>query len=262
MHNRRLSRCFALLLASASAGAAAHDTWFEPRSARASGESVLALSTGNRFPVAEVGVDVQYFARHGCRGADGALRPLELVEYTERQSLLRVRGGAAPMSCFVQIAPFEIDLPPDKIEIYFAEIKPSAAVLSAWAGLKARGLPFHERYVKSARIDVGAVAVPTAPVGTAMDVLRLAPSGLLAVGAEAQFQVLRDGRPLPDFPVELVNERSPVGLWQRTDADGRVRIKLPLPGRWLLRGTDLRLSASDATRWDSRFITYAFDVQR
>jgi hypothetical protein len=95
-----------------------------------------------------------------------------------------------------------------------------------------------------------------------MDVLRLAPSGLLAVGVEAQFQVLRDGRPLPDFPVELVNERSPVGLWQRTDADGRVRIKLALPGRWLLRGTDLRLSASDATRWDSRFITYAFDVQR
>lgn len=249
-------------LAFVGATAQAHDTWFEPRAAGAGGESALALSTGNRFPVAEVGVDIQYFVRHGCRAGDGASRPLELVDYTDRQSLLRVRGVTPPMSCFVQIAPFEIDLPADKIEVYFAEIRPSAAALSAWAALKARGLPFLERYIKSARIDVGAVAAPTVPAGTAMDVLRLAPSGLLAVGSEAQFQVLRDGRPLPDFPVELVNERSPVGLWQRTDADGRVRIKLPLPGRWMLRGTDLRLSASDATRWDSRFITYAFEVQR
>jgi hypothetical protein len=59
-----------------------------------------------------------------------------------------------------------------------------------------------------------------------------------------------------------VNERSPVGLWFRTDAQGRIRARLPLPGRWLLRGTDLRLSAVDATRWESQFITYAFEVGR
>lgn len=242
--------------------ARAHDTWFAPRGAGASGESVLALATGNRFPVAETAVDFQYFAQHGCRGADGAARPIELQRYTERESLLRVRGVAPPMSCFVQIAPFDIELPPDKIELYFAEIKPSAAVLAAWATLKARGLPFRERYVKSARIDLGAQPAPSAPVGIAMDVLRLAPAGALAVGTEATFQVLREGRPLADFPVELVNERSALGLWQRTDAQGRVRIKLPLPGRWLLRGTDLRLAPGDPTRWDSRFVTYAFDVLR
>ena len=76
------------------------------------------------------------------------------------------------------------------------------------------------------------------------------------------FQVLREGKPLPDFPVELINERSPLGLWHRTDAEGRIRAKLPLPGRWLLRGTELQLSAADATRWESQFITYAVEVAR
>jgi hypothetical protein len=94
-----------------------------------------------------------------------------------------------------------------------------------------------------------------------MDVLRQAPAGALAVGGEATFQVLREGRPLADFPVELVNERSPIGLWSRTDAQGRITMRLPLPGRWLLRGTDLRLSSSDPKRWESQFITYAFDVK-
>ena len=122
------------------------------------------------------------------------------------------------------------------------------------------GTPKFHNDMGAARIDIGAVSAPL-PNGTVMDVLRQAPTGLLAMGTEATFQVLREGRPLADFPVELINERSPIGLWSRTDAQGRITAKLPLPGRWLLRGTDLRLSTRDPTRWESQFITYAFDVK-
>jgi hypothetical protein len=237
-----------------------NDTWFEALPARP-GEALFALGTGNRFPLTELAVDSQYFARSGCRAGDGSTRALEALRYTDKTTVLRSKGAdVAALACFVQLAPFEFELPADKIEVYFKEIRPGAAVLAAWAGLRARGLPFIERYTKSARID-GATASPT-PTGTAMDVLRQAPAGALAVGSEATFQVLREGRPLADFPVELVNERSPLGLWHRTDAEGRIRARLPLPGRWLLRGTDLRLSASDPTRWESQFITYAFEVAR
>ena len=100
------------------------------------------------------------------------------------------------------------------------------------------------------------------PAGTALDAMRIEPMGPLTTGAEAVFVVLREGRPLPDFNVELVNERSAVGLWHRTDAQGRVRARLPLPGRWLLRGTDLHVPSSDPQRFDSLFITYAFEVGR
>jgi hypothetical protein len=242
--------------------ALAHDTWFEllpPAQAR--GDVALALGTGNRFPVYDLAVDTKYFARSGCRGSDGRSRALDWQRYTDKATWLRVKGAdAAALTCWVQLQPFEFELPPDKIEVYFKEIRPSAAVLAAWADLKARGLPFLEKYTKSARIDLGPQAAPTAAVGTAMDVLRDAPAGAITTGTEASFVVLREGKPLADLPVELVNERSPLGLWHRTDAQGRIRVRLPLPGRWLLRGTDLRLSASDPTRWESQFITYAFDV--
>ncbi len=251
----------ALCGAALCAGASAHDTWFAPQPSPGAGESLFVLGTGNRFPVFELAVDRQFFARRGCRTGDGATPAFEPLRYTDTTTLLRAATvERATLTCWLQLDPFEFELPADKIELYFKEIRPPAAVLAAWANLRARGLPFIERYTKSARID-GANAAPT-PTGTAMDVLREAPSGPLAVGGQATFQVLREGRPLADFHVELVNERSPLGLWHRTDAEGRIRARLPLPGRWLLRGTDLRLSTSDPTRWESQFITYAFEVAR
>jgi hypothetical protein len=252
-----MNRFHLLLFGLAFAGSvSAHDTWFE-----ALPNGNIALGTGNRFPVTELAVDDKFFAKRGCVTADGAARELEKLRFTDKATLLRTKGGVSALTCFVQLEPFEIDLPPDKIEIYFKEIRPSAAVLTAWADLKARGLPFKERYTKSARIDTGADA-SAQPTGTAMDALRVSPRGALTVGSEAVFQVLLDGKPLTDFPVELINERSPIGLWHRTDAQGRITAKLPLPGRWILRGVELKLSASDATRWKSQFITYAFEVGR
>ena len=240
----------------AAGSAAAHDTWF----AR-DGAGNLNLGTGNRFPVPELGVDTAHFVLSACRSEAGSLQPLDKLRYADKATVLRTKLSASKaFTCFVQLKPIEIELPADKIGIYFKEIRPGAAVQKAWADLQARGLPFVETYTKSARIDVGAVSGPV-PNGTSMDVLREAPSGVPAVGSEATFQVLRDGQPLADFAVELINERSAVGLWSRTDAQGRIAVRLPLAGRWLLRGTDLRLSNGDPTRWESQFITYAFDVE-
>lgn len=244
----------ALACATLAASALAHDTWFEPLPG-----GDLALSTGNRFPVGEIAVDDQYFARRGCVTADGAARSLAKRRFTDLATVLIPQVPV--QTCFVQLDAFDVELPPDKIAVYFKEIRPSEAALAAWEALRARGLPFRERYVKSARIDLGA-GRSSARTGLAMDALRLEPEGSLKVGSEAVFQVLRDGVPLADQPIELVNERSPVGLWHRTDAEGRIRARLPLPGRWLLRGTDLRAPSGDPARFDSAFITYAFEVAR
>lgn len=258
--NPRLATAALALAAALSVGAVhAHDTWFEPQAAARGSEVILALGTGNRFPVFEQGVDAKFFRHSGCRAGAGAPQPLELLRYSDKATLLRSPiSDASALTCWLQLEPFEFELPADKIEVYFKEIRPSAAVLAAWAEMKARGLPFIEKYTKSARID-GANAAP-APTGTAMDVLRAGTEP--KVGHEVVFQVLREGRPLADFNVELINERSPIGLWYRTDREGRLRVKLPLPGRWLLRGTDLRVSPSDATKWESQFITYALEVAR
>jgi hypothetical protein len=248
---------FTLALSCIAAAAHAHDTWFAPNGA--SSATALTLGTGNRFPVMELAVDDKYFAKRGCVAADGTPRRLDKQRFADTATHLRTAPGAA--ACFVQLDAFDVELADDKIALYFKEIRPPQPVLDAWQQMRARGLPFKERYVKSARIELDAAAA-TRRVGTVMDTVRVAPEGVPTLGSEAEFQVLRDGQPLADFNVELVNERSPIGLWHRTDAQGRIRAKLPLPGRWVLRGTDLRVAAGNATRFESWFVTYAFEVAR
>jgi len=165
-----------------------------------------------------------------------------------------------PLSCWAQLSPFEVELAPDKIAIYLKDIQAPPAVREQWAQMHARGVPWRERYTKHARIELKPDAGAAQPVDMAMDVLLESRQRPLQQGQALQFQVLRDGQPLPDFAVELRNERSPLGLWRKTDAQGRVNVVAPLPGRWVLRGTDLRLSETEPDRWVSRFVTLAFDV--
>src|SRR6185295_1422229 len=109
------------------------------------------------------------------------------------------------------------------VQIYLKDINASAAVRQAWADLRARGVGWKERYIKHARIELGdaAASTPTAPVEMGMDVLLESGRASLQAGQTAVFQVLRDGAPLPDFAVELRGDRSRIGLWSRTDEQGR-----------------------------------------
>lgn len=248
----------ALWLVSLAAGA--HDTWFELQPG--TGPAEFLIGSGNRFPLYEGGVGGNSFDKSGCRAGGGATVALKFRRHVRTATLLRADAeNGAGLSCWAQLQPFDVELTPQLVETYFREIRPSAAVVAAWHKLRDQGQPFRERYVKSARFDGAAVTDPK-PAPTVLDVLRLAPAAAPKVGDTANFQLLRDGQPFADFPVELVNESSPLGLWMRSDKDGRIAIKLPLPGRWLLRGTDLRPAAADATRWESWFIAYSFDVSR
>ena len=255
----RIAVLFAALCA--AAGASAHDTWFAPQPADGRGGVALSLGTGNQFPRFETGIGYEYLVKSGCRGdAHGATRPLQRAAEGPHELQLRVRGEP-PASCWAQLTPFEVELPPDKIAIYFKDIQASAAVRDAWAEMSARGVGWRERYTKHARIDLGGDASDAAtPVDMAMDVLLESPQRPLASGQPLQFRVLCDGQPLPDFAVELRSALSPFGVWRKTDAQGRVDFVAPLPGRWVVRGVDLRLSTTEPDRWESRFVTLAFEV--
>ncbi|HEU5293184.1 MAG TPA: DUF4198 domain-containing protein [Burkholderiaceae bacterium] len=255
-------KTLACLLAACAPSAWAHDTWFAPRASANPAEVALTLGTGNQFPLYETGVAFEYLARSGCR-SDGQAKPIALQRVDDAPAALWLRANARsdrPLSCWAQLTPFEVELPPDKIAIYFKDIQASPTVREQWARMNARGVPWKERYTKHARIELKPDASAAAPVDMAMDVLIESPQRPLRPGQPMQFRVLRDGAPLPDFAVELRSERSPFGLWRKTDAQGRVDFAVPLPGRWVLRGTDLRLSDSEPDLWVSRFVTLAFDV--
>jgi hypothetical protein len=260
-HRFRLAALAGVLTAATSC-AQAHDTWFAPRPSSSRSEVALMLGTGNQFPVHDSGVGFEYLVRSGCRH-DAQRKPIALQRVGDAPTALWLRAPARAdqaLSCWAQQSPVEVQLAPDKIPVYLKDIQAPPAVREQWAQMSARGVAWKERYTKHARIELNPDASAASPVDMAMDVLLESTQRPLQQGQTLQFRVLRDGLPLPDFAVEMRNERSPLGLWRKTDAQGRVSIAAPLPGRWVLRGTDLRLSATEPDLWVSRFVTLAFDV--
>lgn len=264
MKNLHLPLAAALLGLALASPADAHDTWFQPLPGP--GAARLALGTGNQFPEQELPVGASSLLRSGCLDARGRATPMRVLR--EATTALHLRATTADAgACWGQQRSFEIELPADKVALYLREINPPAWVRDEWARLQAAGLPWKERYAKHARIELGALGGngaqgstggPARPVPMAMDVLLddRAPR----VGQTLGFQVLRDGQPLADQTVELRGDSLPVGIWRRTDAQGRATVHLPLAGRWVLRGTELRRSDAVPDQFESRFFTLAFEV--
>ena len=252
-----------LMLGCLASPAWGHDTWFE-RLSVGPGPVLLALGTGNQFPLRETGVGAEYLVQQGCSSAAAAaaaVPPAALTAVRVGTTALLLRGPAAANSCWAQLQAFELELPADKVALYLDELNASPALRATWAQMHSRGLPWRERYTKSARIEVNALAGAdaanqTSPAPLAMDAL------LQQQGEQLVFTVLRDGKPLPDQAMELraAGPSSPPGAWHRTDTQGRLRLPLPPAGRWLLRGIDLHLAGAAADRWESHFLTLAFEV--
>lgn len=250
-----------------TAGAArAHDSWFSP-----AGGNAVALATGNRYPVQDVGPSAASVARSGC--SDGETHAIGLRPAREQARWLEMAVGATdaghlPLSCWAELHAAEIELKPQLVQVYFAEIHAPARVRTAWAEMQARGIPWRESYRKFARIERAAAtdaphelrASARRPAGLDLEIV-VRGGTPIAVGEPLDFQVLRDGRPLAGFAVELVSERSALGVWRETDAQGMLRHRLPFGGRWLLRGTDLRVSAERPDTWESRFVTLAIEAR-
>lgn len=223
--------------------ALAHDTWFAPQPG-----GPLALGTGNRYPVQETAVGREYLERQGCRTPDGAERTMQPLHHTGQALLLRPAPQAR--SCWAQLVPLEIELAPPLVALYLDEIRAPAWARAAWARQQAEGLLWRERYVKHARVDL---APGPQPAPMAMDIVRS-----VAADGSHRFQLLHEGRPLAGQALELIAGNASFGVWRRSDAEGVVSVPALPPGRWLLRGTHLRLA--DDGRWHSAFVTLAFEV--
>jgi hypothetical protein len=272
MHLKAGTAGFAMLcLLALPAGA--HDSWLSrSRMAAEPGRLALELSTGTRYPVQQFGQGAASVAQSRCIDDAGrllALKPVREQPLWLDLSAEAIGADAAALSCWVELHPVDIELQPPVVDIYFAEIRASAAVREAWAALRARGLPWRESYRKFARIEL----TPAAPAEVApiMQAARR-PAGLdleivvvgdrpIQAGQPFTVQVLRDGHPLAGLPLELVSARSPLGIWGVSDDNGTLRHTLPFGGRWLLRGTELRLSQVRPDTWESRFVTLGLEAR-
>jgi uncharacterized GH25 family protein len=268
----RANALWVAALALCSACAQAHDSWLSPaRQAPEAGRVALELATGNRYPLQEFSQSRTSVAQAECVDAGGRRVALQATREQSRWLDLQAQladPADAPIACWVELYAAEVDIAPPIVQVYFRDIQASPAIRAAWAGLQARTVPWHERYRKFARIELpaavavaaGALAQARRPVGLDLEIVVLGDQPI-ATGQPQRFQVLRDGRPLADLPIELVSERSPVGVWRRSDTEGIVECVLPFPGRWLLRATDLRPAPDNPDTWASRFVTLAIEAR-
>ena len=251
--------------------ASAHDTWFERRPQSAAQRPVMVLGTGNQYPVFDSRNELNTLVRSGCRAGTTTQGPLVVADPLAEELVVSTPQDlprAPRVSCWAQLQPFEVDLVDDLVEVDFKEALPPAAVRQAWAAQKARGQPWRERYVKHARSEwftdpnAAEAALPPEPTGMGMDALMLQPLRAPRVGEDMEFLVLKDGQPMPQVPVEFRLHSSRFGLWRRTDDQGRVKLRAPSAGRWLLRGIELTPPPAGAAEplWQGLFITLAFDV--
>jgi hypothetical protein len=263
-----LALAAASLLAAALGPAAAHDTWFQPLPPNARGALVLALGTGNQYPVQETPVALRQLHSSGCVGKGLPAAPLRWVADEPTALVLRTALPApvgSAISCWAQLVPIDIQIDDATVDLYLDEVRALPAVRERWAALKARGVPWRETYVKHVRLELPGTGAreegPTEAIdGLGLDVRLDSPRPLRA-GDTLRVQLLRDGQPLAGQPLQLVGDGSGVGVWRRTDAQGRLELRLPAAGRWLLRGTELRPAPDGSDRWDSRFVTLAFEVK-
>jgi hypothetical protein len=279
---RRTSLTLSLL--GAALCAQAHDTWFEAEQTLRSG-TLLALGTGSQFPTVETSLVNDSVAQAQCQLSDGSLAKLPSLPSppstaaakpsanTPQSLALRLLAPPQASNCWAQLKPFDITITADKVAVYLKEIQAPAALRARWVDLQQRGLPWRERYVKHARIllagavvnevanEVAGTASKSSPVDAAMGMdLRIeGPARPLQAGDSFTVQVQRDGQALPNQAIELRSDNSRYGFWRQSDAQGRLQFTVPLAGRWLLRGTDLR-AADREGEWDSRFVTLTFEV--
>lgn len=266
-HPRTLLAALAL---AAAAPAGAHDTWFAPLGAPAPGGRLLALGTGNRFPAQEFTIGHEQLVRRGCAGAGGtqqATATLSALQSTASALLLRAAPAAgAPagaLSCWAQLQPFEVEIEPAIVPLYLDEIHAEPAIRGRWAAQQARGVRWHERYVKHARVELAAAgeAPADAPSTLAWDLRIGAAEGAIRSGSTRTFTLTREGRPVAGQWLELVDAHGAGAGWSRTDEAGQVRVALPAAGRWLLRGVALWPVDQPAEGWESAFFTLAFEAR-
>lgn len=248
--------------------AAAHDFWIEPSSFRpAAGSNVtVSLRVGEKLQgegLPRIPPLIQRFvlstgkavvAVPGTAGAD----PAGSVRITER--------GTQWLG--YQSHPSPVTLEARKFEAYLREEGLESIVSRRTKSGKSTA-PGRERFSRCAKalLDVpGARASTTfnAPLGLTLELVPGKNPYQLQSGAELPVTLLFRGKPLPNVLVVARSKTTPEKTVQaRTDARGRVTLRLSQPGFWLLKAVHMDAAPqASGVDWESWWASLTFDLRK
>jgi uncharacterized GH25 family protein len=262
----RFRKLAALLILFASA-APAHDTWVLPaRPAVPTGSEIsLEATSGMGFPALDVAIQPDRISVARVRLA-GRTGKIPRGTGTKHSLRLAVRPEGEGIACvWIESKPKSIDLKPDQVREYLEEIGALDTVGKEWSAAGSAGR-WREIYTKHAKTFVAVGAADgdrswAEPAGMRLEIVPEADPTRLRTKSDFSVRLLREGRPLPGFPVGMVQAGQKTGEVRKTDANGRVSFTPDRKGWILLRATDLRRAGSAEADWESDFATLTLRVE-
>lgn len=252
----------------------AHDTWLLPQKFRLKPEerSILALTSGMAFPSNEFAILPERVNQAFVllAGEKTVLAKREKMPKALQFPIMLPNVGVA--TAFVSLLPKTLDLSPKLVREYLREIGASDSLQSVWKNVPNtdKTKRWREEYTKHTKTFVFVGKEESyrqdsswqTPCGMTLEILPESHPGLLHPASVFPVQVLLNGKPLANFLLECLLQGKKHGIMRKTDSAGRVHFPLRIPGRYLLRGTLLQPSQSNALDWQSHFTTLTFEVQR
>lgn len=252
-----------LLLAPA---ARAHDFWIEPSTfTPAPGEPVtLRLLVGERLagePLPRSDAMITSFVIVGpegtlpVRGRDG-LDPAGIV--TPAKPGLHVVGYRSRAS--------NVELEPGKFASYL-ETEGLQRIASLRAARGETEAPAKERFSRCAKAllatGTGAASGADAPLGLTLELVAEKSPASLAPGDALPLRLTYDGQPIEGVLVSALSRTDPsANVAARTDAAGRVALKLATDGPWLVKAVHMiALPPGDEAQWESFWASTTFALR-
>ena len=259
------SRAAAVLLATFRLWVAplfAHDFWIEPSTFRPSVPSRLnvALRVGQDFRGDPVPRDDRKIERFVLSGATGE-SSIPGLPGTDPAGFARIdRPGLAVIVYRSRRTPIELEA--EKFEKYLQD-EGLERVSKMRAERGETGKPGKEVYSRCAKALVLAGGAPATgfdqPAGLTLE---LVPEKLASKPGELPIRLLYESRPLEGALVIAMNRDEPdKKISARTGRDGRVRLRLPRSGVWLVKAVDMVEAPKDTgADWESLWASLTFEI--
>ena len=251
----------AIVVLTAGVPLGAHDFWLAATWAPAQGEPLaITAGIGERFPVRTLfRPGGMWLAHWRLIGADG-----DVPGGIFRQNDLAMRADLTlPPGAYLgvaQVRPQLTEMDGPEFTEYLREERLHDVIAyrdeSAESGLLAI-----ERFYRFAKVAIrtgpGAAAHLTRPVGAPAEFVPETDPTTLRAGDPLVVQLLFNGHPVAEAPVNAVSDTTVVDT--HTDADGRATVRLDRPGAWLIRTVQMqRLPPGDRAEWESYWVTLSF----
>jgi uncharacterized GH25 family protein len=241
----------------------AHDLYLMPQKFRAApGETILlSAHTGDSFPASEQPVDP---SRLTAAPALPGITWRMLGKATHTKITVQSSQNFA-----VETAPKLIELPAEKFLSYLLE-EGLQHVIDLRKAKGETATAGRELYGKYAKTYVhtgpdGGERTCAQPMGLRIEFVPQADLGNLRPGDQLPVVLLGSGKPLPDTQVLLAISEAPTKGTQyltagRTDAQGRIIIKLPSAGKMRLHAIEMNRVQKPTHDWESFWASLTFEV--